>query len=194
MEATGRIELPMEVLQTSALPLGYVALAEAKEYPHATGVPDAGYRDAFARVPAAVSIVAGLLDGGFRGLAASSLTSVSLEPPLLAVALDRFAQTRDAVAAGRAFTVSVLRRDQEFLAERFGGRAPLVDPAWKEVPHHLTRRGLPVVDGAVAWFECSLESLTEAGDHDLALGHIEDCGIRPGDPLLLWERSFWSPA
>lgn len=151
------------------------------------------YRDAMARVPSAVAVVAVSVEGGFRGLTASSLTSVSVEPPLLLVCLDSLSATRDAVEARGSFSLSLLRRDQEFVAERFAGRAPLVDPLWKEVPHHLTGSGLPVVDGAVAWFECSLESLTPAGDHEIALGRVLDAGSRAGSPLLLWERGFWTP-
>jgi flavin reductase (DIM6/NTAB) family NADH-FMN oxidoreductase RutF len=105
------------------------------------------FREAMAAVPAGVGVVSSALEQGFRGLAASSFTSASLEPPLLLVCLDRLSQTRDAVAARGAFNLSVLERAQEFLAERFSGRAPLVDPGWREVRHRIGRNGLPIVEG-----------------------------------------------
>jgi flavin reductase (DIM6/NTAB) family NADH-FMN oxidoreductase RutF len=129
---------------------------------------------------------------GFRGLTASSFTSVSLEPPLVLVCLDRFAATRDVVASGGRFNISLLAREQEFVADRFAGRAPQVDPLWREVPHRLASNGLPVVTGCAAWFCCELRSLHEAGDHDIAVGLVTDAGRGDADPLVHWERSFWS--
>ncbi len=147
-----------------------------------------------AAVAAGVVVVSARDADGFRGLTATSFTSASLEPPLVLVCLDRLSRTRDAVAAGGAFNVSVLERRQEFVAERFAGRAPLVDPAWRAVPHELGTNGLPVVAGCVAWFECRLRALHPTGDHDLVIGEVTGAGRRGGDPLVLWDRAFWGLA
>jgi flavin reductase (DIM6/NTAB) family NADH-FMN oxidoreductase RutF len=149
------------------------------------------YRDAMAALPAGVVVVSARDGEGLRGLTASSFTSVSLEPPLVLVCLDRFARTRDAVAASAVYAVSVLERGQEFVAERFAGRAPLVGPAWRDVPHDLGASGLPIVRGCVAWFECALRDLHPAGDHDIAVGEVTAAGRGPGEPLVLWDRAFW---
>jgi flavin reductase (DIM6/NTAB) family NADH-FMN oxidoreductase RutF len=149
------------------------------------------FRDAMAAVPAGVAVVSARDDEGFRGLTATSFTSASLEPPLMLVCLDRFARTRDAVEASGRFTVSVLERGQEFVAERFAGRAPLVGPAWRDVPHDLGANGLPIVRGCVAWFECALRELVPAGDHEIAVGEVTAVGRHSGEPLVLWDREFW---
>ena len=149
------------------------------------------FREAMAAVPAGVAVVAARWGAGYRGLTASSFTAASLEPPLLLVCLDALTQTRDAVEQTGTFAVSVLERGQEFIAERFAGRAPLVDPGWREVPHSLGRAGLPLVDGCIAWFECELRALHPAGDHDIALGEVTTAGRRAGEPLVLWDRAFW---
>jgi flavin reductase (DIM6/NTAB) family NADH-FMN oxidoreductase RutF len=141
-----------------------------------------------------VAVVASRDQGGIRAMTVTSYTSVSLDPPLLLVCLDSLSATREAVATNGAFTLSMLERRQEFLAERFAGRAPVVDPAWSEVPHELSPAGLPVVRGCLAWVECRLQSLQEAGDHDLALGAVTACGHGAGEPLVLWARGFWSLA
>jgi flavin reductase (DIM6/NTAB) family NADH-FMN oxidoreductase RutF len=150
------------------------------------------FRNAMARLPGPVVVVSTRDPGGFRGLTASSFTSVSLDPPLVLVCLDSFAQTRDAVAEAGAFNVSVLERGQEFVAERFAGRAPLVDPTWREVDHELGSNGLPIVRGCVAWFECALRELHPAGDHDVAIAAVTVAGHAPGNPLILWDRAFWT--
>lgn len=150
------------------------------------------YVDAMARLPAGLVVVSAATGPGrFRGMTLTSFTSASLEPPLVVACLDRLAQTRDAIEESGKFTASVLSDRQEFLAERFAGRAPLVDPSWREVPHRLGENGLPILDGAVAWFECRLQHMVRAGDHDLAVGLVTAAGTGPGDPTVYWHRAFW---
>src|SRR5262249_3368994 len=128
---------------------------------------------------------------GFRGLTASTLVSVSAEPPLVLVGLEHESLTRQAVIETRQFNVSVLARDQEFFAERFAGRAPAVDPHWKEVPHHAGANGIPLIDGCAAWLECDVVQVHSAGDHDVCIGEVKAAKVGAGDPLILWDRSFW---
>jgi len=145
-----------------------------------------------ARVAASVVVVSARLEAGFRGLTATSLISIAAEPPLILVALERPTLTRNAVVETKAFNVSVLTRSQEFIAERFAGRAPGVAAAWNEVPHHLGSNGIPLIDGCVAWLECKLMQVHEAGDHDLCVAEVENAIKGSGEPLILWDRSFWS--
>lgn len=150
------------------------------------------FRDAMAGLAAGVVVVSVRDRAGFRGLTASTFTAVSLEPPLALVCLESLTQTRDAVLETGAFTVSVLARAQEFIAERFAGRAPLVDPTWREVPHRIGGNGLPIVGGCLAWFECQVREAHEAGDHDIVVGTVVAAGRDRGDPLVLWDRAFWA--
>jgi flavin reductase (DIM6/NTAB) family NADH-FMN oxidoreductase RutF len=157
-------------------------------------VDEATLRDAFARLPGAVVVVAGRDQAGFRGATATSFIAVSIEPPLVLVSLDRLSATRDAVESSGSFSVSLLARGQQFLADRFSGQAPAVDPAWREVPHRVAATGLPLIEGAVGWFECRLESHRAAGDHELLLGAVTAVGRGGGEPLLHWERGYWTLA
>ncbi len=145
-----------------------------------------------ARLAAGVAVVATRDGDGFRGLTVTTLTSVSLEPPLVLVSLDRLAQTRDLVVDNRSFSISLLARHQDFIAERFSARAPAVDRSWREVPHRLGSNGLPLIEGAPAWLECEVEAVHEAGDHDIVVAHVTDAGSGAGDPLVLWDRAFWT--
>jgi flavin reductase (DIM6/NTAB) family NADH-FMN oxidoreductase RutF len=205
LEATPRIELGMEVLQTSALPLGYVALprsgfyrwrsdsqAEGPKVRLRSQLPSQEFKDVMARLPSGVVVVSARVADGYRGLTASSLVAISAEPPMVMVGLERDATTRTAVVEGRAFNVSVLTRSQEFVAERFAGRAPAVDPAWKEVPHRLGTNGIPLIEGCAAWLECGLVEVHPAGDHDICVGEVHAAIRGAGDPLILWDRAFWT--
>jgi flavin reductase (DIM6/NTAB) family NADH-FMN oxidoreductase RutF len=149
------------------------------------------FREAMAAVPAGVVVVSAREKSGWRGLTATSFTSVSVEPPLVLVCLERDARTREAVKSGRAFNVSVLERGQEFIAERFAGRGPLVRGDWEGVPHDVGGNGLPLVRGCVAWFECELHDALAVEDHEIVLGAVGAAGRRGGEPLVLWDRTFW---
>src|ERR1700692_292566 len=126
-----------------------------------------------ARVPAGGVVVSARTENAYRGMTASSLVSISVDPPWVLVGLERQAATRAAVLEGKAFNVSVLTRSQEFIADRFAGRAPAIDDAWLQVPHRLGTNGIPLLEGCVAWLECSLVATHPAGDHDICIGRVE---------------------
>jgi flavin reductase (DIM6/NTAB) family NADH-FMN oxidoreductase RutF len=150
------------------------------------------YRDAMAKLAAGVVVVSARTPDGFRGLTASTLISVSAEPPLVLVGLEHESVTRAAVVETRQFNVSVLTREQEFLAERFAGRAPAVSAAWNEVPHHAGTNGILLIDGCAAWLECDVVQVHSAGDHDVCIGEVRVARVGAGNPLILWDRGFWS--
>jgi flavin reductase (DIM6/NTAB) family NADH-FMN oxidoreductase RutF len=155
-------------------------------------VPDERFRDVMARLPAGVVIISARLNEEFRGLTASSLVSISMEPPLVLVGLERESATRSAVLESQAFNVSLLTRNQEFIADRFAGRAPAVDPTWQSIPHRLGANGIPLVEGSAAWLECRLVAVHPAGDHDVCIASVKLAQAGTGNPLILWDRTFWT--
>lgn len=151
-----------------------------------------GFRDAMARLASSVVVVSARNPDGYRGLTASTLVSVSADPPLVLVGLERESATRAAIVEGRRFNVSVLTRAQEFLAERFAGRAPAVDAGWTEIPHRLGKNGIPLIEGCAAWLECDVVQVHPAGDHDVCIGAVTVAVQGTGNPLILWDRAFWT--
>ena len=168
-----------------------------------------------ARVPAGVVVISARSADGYRGLTASSLVSISVDPPMVLVGLEREAATRAAVAATGTFNVSVLTRSQEFIADSLSsgfaparfhrvrnrlqlfesdtrGFAPAIDALWRDVPHHLGVNGLPLIEGCAAWLECRLIEMRPAGDHDICVGEVTAASAGAGDPLILWDRAFWT--
>jgi flavin reductase (DIM6/NTAB) family NADH-FMN oxidoreductase RutF len=145
-----------------------------------------------ARLPSGVVVVTARIGDEYRGLTVSSLVSISLEPPMVLVGLERESATRAAILETKAFNGSLLTRSQEFLADRFAGRAPAIDTQWRGLPHRLGTNGIPLLDGCAAWLECKLVQVHEAGDHDICVGEVHAAAIGAGDPLILWDRSFWT--
>jgi flavin reductase (DIM6/NTAB) family NADH-FMN oxidoreductase RutF len=145
-----------------------------------------------ARLPASVVVISARTKDGYRGLTASSLVSISVEPPMVLVGLERETATRTAVLEGKAFNASVLTRSQEFIADRFAGRAPAIDASWQDVPHRLGTNGIPLIEGCAAWLECRLVDVHSAGDHDICVGEVTEAIAGAGDPMILWDRAFWT--
>jgi len=111
---------------------------------------------------------------------------------MVLVGLERSSATRAAILETRAFNVSMLTRLQEFLADRFAGRAPAIDARWASLPHRLGANGIPLLEGCAAWLECRLAETHPAGDHDILVGEVEAAEVGSGEPLILWDRTFWT--
>ena len=145
-----------------------------------------------AHLPSGIVVISARVGDEFRGLTASSLVSISLVPPLVVVGLELASATRAAVLETEAFNVSLLTRSQEFVADRFAGRAPAIDPRWQTLPHRLGGNGIPLLEGCAAWLECRVAQTLPAGDHEIVVGEVQAAAVGQGDPLILWDRSFWT--
>jgi len=118
---------------------------------------------------------------GFRGMTANSFTSVSLDPPLVLVSVDRRSETQAGFRASGAFAVSVLAEGQEELSRRFAASG---HEKFADLATSLGALGLPLVPNALAHIECRVVAAHEAGDHTLYVGEIVSLAVRPGRPLL----------
>lgn len=113
----------------------------------------------------------------YRGVTVNSFTSVSIDPPLILVALQRAVPSHD-LLQGRCFTVNVLGAEQRDFAVHFAGRPrPSLQPAWTEGEH------APRLGGSLCYFECTPWAEYDGGDHTLFLGEVRHFDYRDGDVL-----------
>jgi flavin reductase (DIM6/NTAB) family NADH-FMN oxidoreductase RutF len=136
-----------------------------------------------------------LRDGDrLRGITLTSMLPLSLEPPLLAVALTAGGEFAALARTGQRCAVSILERDQEFLAERFAGRAPVPDASFTGIPHVEDVHGVPMLAGSTAAISGVVDSRATQGDHELVVIQIDDGELGPDedDPLLAFEGSYRS--
>ena len=161
--------------------------------PHATPAPftQEEYRAALGQFATGVTIVtAQAPDGRLFGLTANSFNSVSLAPPLVLWSLSRQSSSMLGFLAASHYAINVLAADQRLLAERFSrkGIDRFDGVAWRA---GLT--GAPVIDGAVAVFECSHRSQHDEGDHVIFVGEVAHCRRRVGaSPLVFHGGRFFS--
>ena len=128
--------------------------------------------------------------GELVGLTANSFNSVSLDPPLVAWSLGLRSLSLHAFRRGSHYAINVLAAEQQELALRFA--APVGD-RWAGVAWHPGVAGAPLIEGAVAHFECFNRSRHDEGDHVLFIGQVEHCAHRPGAaPLLFHGGRFYT--
>ncbi|NNN32020.1 flavin reductase family protein [Streptomyces sp. S3(2020)] len=137
------------------------------------------YRDLIGRFASGVTVVTTVDNGIPYGTTASSVASVSLDPPTLLVCMNRSSATGRAIAASRHFAVNVLAEDQSALSRHFARRGSTFDT----YRFHPGRRGAPVLPDVLASFECRVTDEVVAGTHVVIVGEVEEAGGRAGLPL-----------
>ncbi len=159
----------------------------------ATGTADfdaEAFGRAVGRFAAGVTVVTTRSALGLRGITASSFSFVSLAPPLVLVCIVATSSFAPTIAESNAFAVNVLPEDDEFLADRFANRAPLVNAAFGGLPHRTAITGAPLIRDAVAWFDCRLHATYPGGDHQIFVGEVVACGENEGEPLLVYRSRY----
>jgi flavin reductase (DIM6/NTAB) family NADH-FMN oxidoreductase RutF len=140
------------------------------------------FRSAMGRLATGVTVLAAReAVGAFIGMTASSVSSLSLDPPMLLACVGHAAAAYLALTAGDRFSVSILATDQQELSRRFASRGL---QHFDGVAYDETPTGLPWLRGALACLECRRDAVHEGGDHSIVTGVVEWARVREGDPLL----------
>jgi 3-hydroxy-9,10-secoandrosta-1,3,5(10)-triene-9,17-dione monooxygenase reductase component len=145
-------------------------------------------RRALAAYPTGVSVVTAIGEDGPSGATANSVTSLSLDPPMMLACLDRGSRTLSSVRASGRFGVNALAAGQEELAIRFAGKHP--EPAKWEGIGWTERDGCPRLDDALVWIPCEVRDLVEGGDHLIVTGAVLDAAAREGQPLIFHRGAY----
>ena len=152
-----------------------------------------GFREVMARFATGVSVVTTFDGDRPAGITVNALSSVSLEPALVMVALDRRRFITPMVRAAGRYAVNVLGEDQQALSDCFAhapvspGREAFCGAAWTAGP-----TGLPLIEGCLATLECTIVETFSAGDHDLFIGRVDslEAATGEGEPLLFFRRHY----
>jgi flavin-dependent trigonelline monooxygenase, reductase component len=153
------------------------------------GEEEASLRTVMSRFPTGVTIVATTeADGTPIGLTVNSFTSVSLEPPLVLVCINRSANTHDRLIEAASFTVSILSAGQADLAARFAKRPS--EGRFEGVEWSMAPSGHPVLAESAAWLDCAIHQVIGAGSHSVVLAEAVAVGLGHDAPLLFHRGSL----
>ena len=147
------------------------------------------FRDAMARFASGVTVVTTReSDGEAVGFTASAFSSLSLDPPLLLVCLQKDADCYAAFMEAEQFGVSILAQGQSAIAMRFATKAIDKWDGTPSVPGSAT--GIPLIEGASARLECGTHSRADGGDHTVLIGEVLSADTSGSEPLLHFNRAF----
>jgi flavin reductase (DIM6/NTAB) family NADH-FMN oxidoreductase RutF len=146
------------------------------------------FKAAMRRFPTGVTVVTSLRNGEPRGVTVSAFASVSIDPPMLLICINRQARSYLYISTSRIFCVNVLAGDQRDLAERFSGKR--TDNQFEGVPYDVDTTGAAVLRGTLAHFDCTVTEELRAGSHSVFIGHVLSCTARNGSPLGYYNGDF----
>ena len=126
-------------------------------------------------------------DGTPYGLTANAFTSLSLDPPLCLVCVDRKAESFAHFYDSKVFTVNILTCEQQELSNRFAKSGGDKFTGVPTVPGH---HGAPLIAGALAHIECTITDTLEGGDHVIHVGCVEHMHMDSGEPLLFYQGRY----
>jgi flavin reductase (DIM6/NTAB) family NADH-FMN oxidoreductase RutF len=153
------------------------------------GVGPDEYKDTLRKFATGVTLVTVASGGQVHGMTASSFASLSLDPPLVLVCLEKGSRTRAMVVESEAFAVNVLSAAQEGIAQAFSTSGP---KSFESIAHHPGRSDVPLLDDAIAWIQCDVRNIVDGGDHDIVIGEVVECANAEGSPLLYFDRHYRS--
>jgi flavin reductase (DIM6/NTAB) family NADH-FMN oxidoreductase RutF len=143
-------------------------------------------RDAFGTFPSGVVAVAGRVGGQLLGIAASSFTSISLDPALVSFSVAKTSSTWPALRDAEQVGISVLADHHDSLCRQLAGPA---DQRFDGLALHTSPEGAVLLDEAVATFTCTVEQEVEAGDHVILVLRVSDVSAEGDRPPLVFHRS-----
>ena len=168
--------------------------------PAETSLGARAYRDLVGHFATGVTVItmAGEVP---RGMTANSITSVSLDPQLLLVCVDKGATTHDPLLNAGAFAINILAADQRETSDFFALHGEDHEQALRTgdipdrmggFPHRSGATGSPILDGTLGWLDCRIWKNYDGGDHTIVVGEVVDMELsrRNGVPLLFFTGGY----
>ena len=135
-------------------------------------------------------------EAGAWGMTANSYTSLSLDPPLILICVDKSTRTHQYLLDTEVWAVNILAGDQEKVSRIFAMKDYNEERTMVGTPYHRGQSGAPIIDGALAYLECRTYAMYEGGDHTIFVGEIQDAQVvdPDGQPLLFYKGRYGSLA
>ena len=159
--------------------------------PHDTAIADlkVPFRDAMAKLGAAVTIVTTAGAAGRAGFSATAVCSVSDTPPTMLVCLNRSSSAYNAVTANGVLCINILAGEHEDLSRLFGGKTPVAErfaaASWSTLV-----TGSPALDGALASLDCEVHTVSDGHSHDIFICQVKAMRQQEGSGLIYFNRRY----
>ncbi len=138
-----------------------------------------------------VTVITTGSNGNYHGMTASAVCSLSLDPTLLLICVDKSAETLPYLRETGSFVVNVLADGQIGLSNSFASKSSPQAHGLTGVDYHLGKLGVPVLDGVLGHLECRVVESIEGGDHYIFVGEVAEADtVDLGEPLLYWRGAY----
>lgn len=146
------------------------------------------FRDAMAEVPAGIAVVVARDEAGRPvGATVSSMTSLSIDPPLVIICLAETSDTRHSLDVGHRFTMQLLRDGQQDVARTMARKGI---GKFDGIPLRENADGSLEMEGCAVTMHCTVDAIVPGGDHVIVVGEVRDARVHGGDPLLYHRRAI----
>lgn len=144
-------------------------------------------RRVMGRFATGVTLLTTRFDEGILGMTANAVMSLSLEPPLIVVAVDKKNSMHECLSQGKCFALNMLRAEQEAISRRFAVSGP---KDFSGLSLTKAETGAPILVDAIAFVDCKLVDILPAGDHDMFVGEPVAGEVRDGEPLIFYGGEY----
>jgi flavin reductase (DIM6/NTAB) family NADH-FMN oxidoreductase RutF len=149
------------------------------------------FKQVMAQWSSGITIVTTTLEGNWQGITANSFSSVSLNPPLVAVSIDKKLYIHSILEDSGVFAVNILSADQVQLGKLFAGFFPDIKDRFAELECHTAITGSPLLPDVLGWVDCRVRHVYEAGDHTIFVGEVAAADTpRDAMPLVYHNRTW----
>jgi flavin reductase (DIM6/NTAB) family NADH-FMN oxidoreductase RutF len=150
-------------------------------------IPDAVFRDVIGRFASGVTVITTTADDGDHGTTASAVSSLSMDPPMLLICLNRTSDTRAAILRSGVFGVNILAENQGAVASAFARKGT---DKFAGIGVVRGRTGIPLVENALAHLECEVDETVTGGTHTVFLARIREAAGTDAAPLTYFRGRF----
>jgi len=149
------------------------------------------FRRAMGRFATGVTLITTRLRGELHGMTANAVTSLSLDPMLVLVCVDKTADTHDILSKAGVFAVNILNKDQADISNRFAKKEFDGAHGLDDLPHGFAATGAPIIEGALAYLDCRTITEHHGGEHTIFIGEVAAAGeLSDSAPLVFYRGKY----
>jgi flavin reductase (DIM6/NTAB) family NADH-FMN oxidoreductase RutF len=148
------------------------------------------FRQVMSQFASGVTVVTTSYEGRPQGLTVASFCSLSLDPPLVLVCIDKRSVTHDILAKAGIFAVNILESEQQDISRTFADPA-MEGRRFAEVRYRTGESGAPILEPCLASIDCRVEAMYEGGDHTIFVGRVLDLDLNEDAEPLVYFRSAY---
>jgi flavin reductase (DIM6/NTAB) family NADH-FMN oxidoreductase RutF len=148
----------------------------------------AKYRQVLGHFPTGVTVITAIDEGDAVGMAVGSFASLSLEPPQVLFCAGASSTSWPRIRQVGSFCVNILSETQEDVCRVFASKAP---DKFAEIGWRRSGNGSPLIEGVLAYIDCTVDTVVHSGDHDVVIGNVGDLDVlHEGGPLLFFRGGY----